>query len=144
MMCISSYAQEETTVSQATSNTEFNKDEFHKALLNGISLTLFLVYMIYGTFGIIANMVSDIIRRVPKSVGSPEKFSFKYWWGDNWQRVLASFVFLPLMIVACNEIFGFEITNFKAFCIGLGADHGAELLKRREIIIKGIQAGNQS
>lgn len=137
MVFISSYAQETTIVNVDVSH--FDKNQFHSALLNGIPFTLFLVYMIYGIFGIIGNMFSDVVRRVPESKCSPKKFSIGYWWSDNWRRVVTSLIFLPLLIIGCNDIFGWEITNFKAFCIGLGADHGAEIMKRKNFIIKGIQ-----
>jgi len=108
--------------------------EFFYLLFNGITPIQFCVFMFYATGGLLLNLLFDICGRRPESLTSPKKFSIKYWFNDNWKRILISFILLPIIIILFSEIMGNEINIGNAFFAGFSSDAIANLLKRRSLI----------
>ena len=94
----------------------------------------FLAFLCYAFGGLVLNVVMDIAKRKPCSPSSPQTFSIKYWFKDNWKRLIVSFAFLPLTVVLFDKITGNELNHLNAFYAGFSADALAELLKRRSFI----------
>lgn len=114
--------------STATAETSFGQD------LLGMSGRAFMIGLIWAYAGMIVNVFSDVSRRYKPSDHSPQKFSFKYWWSDNWRRIVITAILVPVAIVGCHELFSIELTQFYAFTIGFGSDHLIEIVKRRGVI----------
>lgn len=108
-------------------------------ILGGMTLNYFLAMLLIALVGVVVNMVSDIQRRDKPSKSSPEGFSLKYWWKDNWKRVTATAILLPIALLTSADMFGLKLTTLNAFMIGFGADHLMEIAKRKKLkLIKGI------
>lgn len=107
-------------------------------LLGNLSVVSFQVYLIYAYFGVILNVISDIIRRKPDSSSSPKKFTFQYWWEDNWRRLLISIVLVPIAVLVAEEFMDSPLTKLEALGIGLAAEHLLELIKRKTKILGGV------
>lgn len=108
--------------------------EFISLLFNGLSMIQLIVFMIYGFGGLLLNVIFDICKRDPMSPNSPIKMNIRYWWKDNWRRLIVSIVLLPLAIILFNQIMGSEINQMNAFFAGFSADAIAEIIKRRSFI----------
>lgn len=102
-------------------------------ILGDITMNFFLAMLLFAVIGVIVNLVSDVHRRDKPSPHSPKKWSFKYWWADNWKRLAATTILLPVSLLMTTELFGVELTKGVAFGIGFGADHLVEIAKRKKM-----------
>jgi hypothetical protein len=105
----------------------------------GMSPKYFVVSFVWAMFGVIVNVLSDIVRRKKSSSGSPKKLSIAYWWSDNQYRVLLSIMLVPIVIVGFQQLFGLELSRLYAFMIGYFSDHISEIMKRKNIFAQGKQ-----
>lgn len=122
-----------TIVAFGQDTTVTEEASFMEDLL-GMSGRAFAIGLIWAYVGMAVNILSDVTRRKKPSEHSPVKFSWKYWWSDNWRRILITTILVPVAIVGCVELFSVEITQFFAFSIGFGSDHLIEIIKRKGII----------
>jgi hypothetical protein len=106
--------------------------EFIELVLNGITPVQFVVFLLYAYIGLVANMVVDIVKRDKKSVKSPVKFSWKYWWGDNKNRFIVSAILIPIAVVMFTMITGKLLNIMNAFMIGWAGDAISEIIKRKK------------
>lgn len=102
-------------------------------ILGGITPQYFAAMLLFAIMGVAVNIISDVSRRDKPSEHSPQEFSLKYWWGDNWRRVVATVILLPVALLTSAEMIGLELTKFNAFVIGFGADHLIEIAKRKKM-----------
>ncbi len=108
-------------------------------ILGGMTFNYFIAMFLFALVGVIINLFSDVQRRNKSSKNSPKEFSFKYWWKDNWKRVTATIVLLPIALLTTTDMFGVELTNGVAISIGFGADHIIEIIKHKKIkLIKSV------
>jgi hypothetical protein len=121
-------AQTDTTVAAP------HQSEFVKTFMNGMAVGVFFAYMAWALIGLVLNLVIDIVRRKPQSPDSPVKFSWKYWWADNWCRILIAVILIPVITLLFNFIMGVQLNLLSAFYIGWTGDQIAELLKRKGAI----------
>ena len=106
--------------------------EFIALLLNGITPVQFVVFLLYAYIGLVANLGVDIIKRDKKSVKSPVKFSWKYWWTDNKNRFIISVILIPIAVVMFTMITGKVMNIMNAFMIGWAGDAISEIIKRKK------------
>lgn len=112
----------------------FANEKVSDLLLNGMEKNHFIAYLIIAYVGMLLNIISDITRRNPDSISSPNAFSFKYWFDDNKARLFRSALTIPIGILFFNDFTDIGISNLGALMLGLGADHIWEILKRKNII----------
>jgi len=107
---------------------------FLTAILGDMTFVEFLVYLMFGVYGMLINVLADIIKRKSTSTTSPQKFSFRYYWMDNKYRIWISLLMIPVAILTINSLIGVSISTFMALCIGFGADYLIEILKKKNIV----------
>ena len=105
--------------------------KFLDLLLGGIEPMMFLVFIIYAYLGLVLSIVVDVIKRKPESPKSPVKFSLKYLWTDNKERIIVSVILIPVLVVIFSFFTGKEINLANAFLIGWAGDEISNILKRK-------------
>lgn len=108
--------------------------ELFKYLLGQTEPVVFLGNIIFAALGIFVVLLLGTNLRNPKSTGSPEKFSWNYLWCDNARRIYASAICVLISLRFAPEIFGWDITAWKAFCIGLAWDTITFIIKQKTSI----------
>ena len=108
--------------------------DFLITFLGGMTTTLFFAYWLWAFIGLVLNLGLDILQRKPESVNSPKHFDWGYWWADNKQRIIISFILLPFAVLFGKILTGTEMNIYLAFCVGFGSDYIANILKRKGLI----------
>lgn len=93
--------------------------EYWNILLGEIKPVEFLALVSWGVVGIIVNVLIHASTREVKDPCSPETFSWRYLFYDNYKRGLLGILLLIIGIRFSYEIFGFSTTAFSSFWIGL-------------------------
>lgn len=93
--------------------------EYWNILLGEIKPIEFLALVSWGIVGIIVNVLIHASTRDVDDPCSPETFSWKYLLCDNYKRIIIGILLLIIGIRFSYEIFGFSITAFSSFWIGL-------------------------
>ena len=129
LVTITVFAQETVGIETAY------EDTFLGSILNGMPLVTFMASWALAMIGVVIGLLSDIIRREKASTHSPVQFSFKYWWNDNWRRILMTIMVIPIAIISYKQFSGGEaISTLTAFGLGFGSDHLVEIVKRKGAI----------
>jgi hypothetical protein len=84
--------------------------------------------------GWIIGLLSFVATRTPNSPKSPKKFSFKFWFFDNWLKAMASLILslvLNFTLSAAVPSMGLDYVEWMALAIGLAPDAALSILKRR-------------
>ena len=108
--------------------------KFTEIMLGNLTPTVFLAFWLWSFIGLVLNLGLDILQRKPQSVNSPRNFDWNYWWADNKQRIIVSFILLPFAVIFGKFITGTEMNIYLAFCVGFGSDYISNILKRKGII----------
>lgn len=119
-----------------SSYASYNRQVIEQDFLGDMDKSLFIAMCLWGYIGMVVNLLSDVSKRNPKSKKSPKEFSFTYWLKDNWHRTLLSIIMVPISIITFTEMFGMEISIFRAMGVGFISDYLIDILKRRTNIIK--------
>ncbi len=69
--------------------------------------------------------------REPKSLNSPQNFSMSYLLCDNAKRILYVLLVIVGVLRFCPDILGKQVSAFAGFCVGLGLDSIALLIKQK-------------
>lgn len=120
------FSQEITT--QEAITEESKSENFTDLFLNGMSLVSFCVFLLWAYIGVLVNVLLEYYGRSSKKTST--KFSFKYWWTDNWAKILLSLLLVPIAIVFCEEVVGMEINNYAAILIGGGSDRLIAVMRK--------------
>lgn len=110
------------------------KDFFHY-LLGETSPALFAACIFFAAFGVFIVLMAGTRLRDPSSIGSPEKFSWKYLWSDNFKRIIASMMCVLATLRFMPEMFNMTLTPFTAWCVGLAWDSVLLLVKQKTSIL---------
>lgn len=87
----------------------------------------FIGYFIYG--------LTETSGRDKKSKRTPKKWSWKFWFRDNWKRYVTSLLTTYVLFRFYTEISGHPFGNFDAVTIGMIGDGIAATLKKRVKVI---------
>lgn len=87
----------------------------------------FIGYFLYG--------LSETTGRDRRSRRTPKKWSWKFWYRDNWRRYLTSILATYILFRFYTEISGHPFGNFDAVTIGMIGDGIAATLKKRVKVI---------
>ena len=96
--------------------------------LFGFAWFLVIGYIIYG---LTETSGRDII-----SANTPKKWSWKFWFNDNWRRYFVTLLSTYIMFRFYIEFVGHEFTYFEALMIGLIGDGTGATAKNRIKIVK--------
>lgn len=98
-----------------------------------VDLIVFGWYMIIG-YGIKA--LDETTLRDKKSKNTPIKWSWNFWFKDNWRRyvvtILSTYIFFRFYV----EFIGHELTDIEAFMLGLAGDNVGASAKGRIRAVK--------
>jgi len=88
----------------------------------------------YLWFFIIGYILYSLIETSGRDIHSkhtPEKWSWKFWFFDNWRRYLTTIMCSYLLFRFYNEVSGHDFGNFDAVSLGLIGDGISATLKKR-------------
>ena len=102
-------------------DTVINSATTIELLLGGISLQLFVVYLILAIFGLIISLTLEVYKHW-KEIQQGGGFSFGYWIKSNIARVFVSILVIIAGIIFGKEIIGMDINNVTAFLAGFTSD----------------------
>lgn len=91
--------------------------------LFGFAWFLMIGYIIYG--------LTETTGRDVKSTHTPKKWSWKFWFADNWKRYLTTILFTYIFFRFYIEFVGHPLTYFEALMMGLIGDGVGATAKKR-------------
>lgn len=103
---------------------------------NGITLTHMLGYVWFFIVGYVIYGLTETSGRDVKSKNTPEKWSWKFWFLDNWRRYITTFLCTYVLFRFYTEMSGHPFGYFDAVTLGLIGDGIAATMKKR---INGIR-----
>jgi len=116
--------------------------------MNEILKIIFGDFTIYELFGYVwfflvgyaLYLLVEVTGRDKLSLKTPKKWSWKFWFKDNWRRYLTSILYTYILFRFYTEINGHAFTYFDAVTLGILGDGIAATAKKR---IKGIGADRE-
>lgn len=106
--------------------------EFTQVQLIGYLWFFLIGYIIYG--------LTEATGRKPESPATPEKWSWKFWFLDNWRRYLTTIMCTYVLFRFYTEVSGHPFGYFDAVALGLIGDGIAATMKERFKSIGGDRA----
>lgn len=97
----------------------------------------------YLWFFIIGYAIYSLVETTGRDVygtKTPVKWSWKFWFKDNWRRYLTTILCTYVLFRFYNEVSGHEFGYFDAVSIGLIGDGISATMKKR---VKGLGADRQ-
>lgn len=110
-------------------------DKFFRHLLGPTDPAFFAACIVFAAVGVFLVLVMGTGFRDKKSPSSPEKFSWGYLWSDNSKRIYASAICVLASLRFVPELFNRELTEFRAFCIGMAWDGITFFIKQKTTIL---------
>lgn len=112
-------------------------DEFFQIIFGDYTMVQLLAYAWFFVIGYIIYGLIETTGRDKLSRKTPRKWSWKFWFKDNWRRylltILCSYVFFRFY----TELSGHPFGNFDAITLGLLGDGAATTIKKRVKAING-------
>jgi uncharacterized membrane protein YuzA (DUF378 family) len=102
--------------------------DFILTLIGELSIGELLAYFVLGMMGAMAYMLFKVSNRYKSDNGKPDKWSWGFFWRDNFFRMGFTFIIVFSWAVFGNELTSFIPENFATlgkmsyFLIGLGTD----------------------
>jgi hypothetical protein len=103
--------------------------EYSAPELFGFLWFFLIAYIIYG--------LTEVSGRDKSSPNTPNKFSLKFWFKDNWRRYLVTILCSYMFFKFYMELSGHPFGNFDAVTLGLLGDGAAATIKKRVKAISG-------
>jgi|SRR5690606_19441157 hypothetical protein len=100
-------------------------------ILGGIDPIFFSACVFFAGVGILFVLLLGTNLRDKRSPTSPEKFSWKYLWNDNTKRIAASIIATLVSLRFMTELTGWELNQWRSFCIGCAFDGIALFIKQK-------------
>lgn len=110
-------------------------DKFFRHLLGPTDPAFFAACIVFAAAGVFLILMAGTKLRDPKSVNSPQEFSWRYLWSDNAKRIYASAIAVLVTLRFLPEVLNLELTEFRAFCIGVGWDGILLFVKQKSNIL---------
>lgn len=105
-------------------------------LLGNLSLTNYIVSLIFVSLTLILRWIWKTIDSVRHNHKTPHKFSFSYWFRDNIYHKLLSLIgnLISIFIILrfSNDIIGMNFSYFLTIVVGLGLDYFVDRLKKMQ------------
>ncbi len=87
--------------------------------------------MFFSGLGILFVLWAGTGLRNPQSTTSPDKFSWRYLFSDNFKRILSSVLAVYLTLRFMPEITGWELNEWRAVIVGTAWDGIALFFKQK-------------
>ena len=114
--------------------------EFFKIIFGDYTGVQLLGYLVFFLIGYAIYGLTEVSGRDIQSSVTPVKWSWKFWFFDNWRRYLTTLLCTFILFRFSTEVSGHPFGNFDAVSLGLIGDGIAATVKKR---IKGAGADRQ-
>lgn len=111
-------------------------EEFKLAVFGAYSWGQLFGFTWFFILGYILYALDETADRDKKSPKTPDKWSWRFWFFDNWRRYIATFIFTYLFFRFFSEITVREISNFECTVYGMMGDGLATRVKARFNLFK--------
>lgn len=85
----------------------------------------------FAPIGILFVLLMGTRLRDPRSLNSPQRFSWNYLWNDNVKRILASILAVYITLRFMTELTGWQLNEWRAVIVGTAWDGIALFLKQK-------------
>lgn len=106
-------------------------EQFTEMIIGHITLAEFMGYLFWVIVGTLIYQLMEVKDRNKHSDRTPYQFNLKFWFLDNWKRLLVTFLLILVNIRFWENLTGSELTEYTAFLVGFGSDGVAGFLKKR-------------
>lgn len=114
--------------------------EFLKIIFGDFTWIQLIAYLWFFIIGYIIYGLTEATGRDIKSLATPVKWSWKFWFFDNWRRYLTTLLCTYVLFRFYTEVSGHPFGYFDAVSLGLIGDGVAATMKKR---VKGIGADRE-
>jgi hypothetical protein len=114
-------------------------DEFLKIIFGDFTWIQLFAYVWFFIIGYLIYGLTETSGRDIKSPNTPVKWSWKFWFLDNWRRYLTTLLCSYVLFRFYNELSGHPFGYIDAVQLGLIGDGIAAMLKERVKAIGGNQ-----
>lgn len=104
-------------------------------IFGNIDPIFFAACVFFASIGILFVLLLGTNLRDKNSANSPSEFSWKYLWNDNAKRVYASIIATLITLRFMTEVTGWELNQWRAFCVGTAFDGIALFIKQKTNIL---------
>jgi hypothetical protein len=111
--------------------------EFVSILLGNATIPMFCALFFYALLGVIIKLLIHATTRDPEKGETPNKFSIKFLFKDNWKRLLLSIILVYVVIRFLSQFLIVDVTNnpeihlFGAIVVGFSCDSLSEWFKSK-------------
>jgi hypothetical protein len=102
-------------------------------IIGTLTIKEFTAFTIMGYVGLVVSLMQSYLSR-SNDGDKPPKFSFKFWWNDNYHRIIPGIFIVPLSIIFMEDWFGNSLSTMTALVAGFSTDSVIEILKKRSIL----------
>jgi len=106
-------------------------NEFLKIVFGDFTVPQLFGYLWFFIIGYIMSGLIDVTGRDVNSPHTPQKWSWKFWFYDNWRRYLTTILCTYVFFRFYNELSGHPFGYIDALNIGLLGDGLSSILKKR-------------
>ncbi len=106
-------------------------DELIKIILGDFTFTQLFGYIWFFIIGYVIYGLTEVTGRDVNSLNTPRKWSWKFWFLDNWKRYLTTLLCSYVFFRFYNEISGHPFGNIDAVILGMLGDGVATTIKNR-------------
>lgn len=106
------------------------KPEFHSSIFGAYTAWQYAGFVLWALVGAFIMVNLQAHSRDPKSLRTPNKFSWQFWIVDNGRRIAFNLVLILVVIRFSKEITNREINDFQALIVGLSSDGLAILINK--------------
>ena len=110
-------------------------NELFKIIFGEFTLVQLLGYFWFILIGYILSTLLEVTGRDKKSKATPEKWSWKFWFHDNWKRYITTILCTYILFRFYNEFSGHDFGNFDGVILGLLGNNAAAEIRNR---VKGL------
>jgi hypothetical protein len=105
--------------------------ELFKIIFGDYTGVQLLGYFVFFLIGYAIYGLTEISGRDVQSPATPVKWSWKFWFYDNWRRYLTTILCTFVLFRFSTEVSGHPFGNFDAITLGLIGDGIAATVKKR-------------
>lgn len=112
-------------------------EELFKIIFGDFTWVQLFGYLWFFIIGYIIYGLTEVSGRDIKSTNTPIKWSWKFWFHDNWRRYLTTILCSYVFFKFYTELSGHPFENIDAIMLGLIGDGVAATIKTRVKTIGG-------
>ena len=105
-------------------------NDFLTSLLGDLSAGNWMAYLFFATLGVLVASWTDIKARNKTSLSTPKKFSFSFFFQDNFKKFVVTIILIYINFRFWEQITATELSEYSAFLAGLTSDSISNLTKK--------------